>query len=117
MNLTTVTFGRDLYQFDRPEPDWYQESPETAAECSRCGATLTFCFESRLNPSVAGLAATSVTPVAARCDCFLRQETMSSSLAYGNKLTRTPVLITPDPTPITPEPVLIMPEKKPATTI
>jgi hypothetical protein len=101
-SLNSVTFGREAYRLASVEPSWYQESSETAAACDRCDATLTFCFANRLDPSIAGLAANSICPVAIRCDCMLAEQTMSSSPAHSDRLTRPPVMITPEPTLITP---------------
>jgi hypothetical protein len=82
-NLTTLSFGQRLYRLESIERNWCQKSTENAVECAVCGAILSFCFANRLNPSIAGLAATSVIPVAVRCDC--------------GKYTRQPVRITPEP--------------------
>jgi hypothetical protein len=91
-NLTTLTFVQNLYRLASIEPSWFQQSPDDAAECSRCGATLTFCFASRLNKSVSGLAVTSLISIAIRCARFLAEE---GPPHYG-KLVRQPVQITPE---------------------
>ena len=98
--LTILSFGRERYRLASPQFDWRQESPDTAAFCSRCGATLTFCFSALIDPLVSGLAATSIYPVAVRCDCFLTEEGgIRNSFSPSNKLARPPIAIMPEMKP------------------
>jgi hypothetical protein len=94
--LQVVTFGRNRYRLASTAPNWYQKSPDDAAECSRCGATLTFCFAARLNKAVSGLAASSVLPIGVRCDCYLARKEIGNSMSDYTRLTRQPVPITPE---------------------
>jgi hypothetical protein len=71
----TVMFGIAAYRISEPDSDWNLD----LAECTKCGATLTFVFQPRIKGEC--FASSYQTPVAVRCDC--------------DELRRTPIPITP----------------------
>ena len=90
--LPQIDFGPATYQITDPLPSWFQDSPENAPECLKCGDTLTFIFRPRVDQHSDGMAEAYQTPVAIRCNCFLAEaDSALLTLTYHLKLNRTPI--------------------------